>query len=62
MIEKLNPEFNIKGLIIVHYDHNNNQTIYNLEYLKDDVEKMLRHYKKELLHNKQLSKYKRMEY
>lgn len=62
MIEKLNPEFNIKGLIIVHYDHNNNQTIYNLEYLKDDVEKMLKHYEKELLHNKQLSKYKRMEY
>ena len=62
MIEKLNPEFEIQDLIIVHYDHNNKQTIYHLEYLKDEVEKMLRHYKKEILHNKQLSKYKRMEY
>lgn len=62
MIEKLNPEFEIQDLIIVHYDHNNKQTIYHLEYLKDEVEKMLKHYKKEILHNKQLSKYKRMEY
>lgn len=62
MMEKLNPEFEIQDLIIVHYDHNNKQTIYHLEYLKDEVEKMLKHYKKEILHNKQLSKYKRMEY
>ena len=62
MIEKLNPEFEIQDLIIVHYDHNNKQTIYHLEYLKEEVEKMLKHYKKEILHNKQLSKYKRMEY
>ena len=62
MIEKINPNFNIKDLIIVHYDHNNKQTIYHLEYLKEDVEKMLRHYKKEALHNKQISKYKKIEY
>ena len=62
MIEKMNPNFNIKDLIIVHYDHNNKQTIYHLEYLKEDVEKMLRHYKKETLHNKQISKYKKIEY
>jgi len=62
MIEKLNPEFEIQDLIIVHYDHNNNQTIYHLDYLKDDVEKMLKHYKKELLHEKSISKYKRIEY
>ena len=62
MIEKLNPEFEIQGLIMVHYDHNNKQTVYHLEYLKDDVEKMLKHYKKELLHNKCLMKYKKVEY
>lgn len=62
MIEKLNPEFEIQDLIMVHYDHNNNQTIYHLDYLKDEVEKMLKHYKKEVLHNKQLSKYKKIEY
>ena len=62
MIEKLNPDFEIQGLIMVHYDHNNKQTVYHLEYLKDDVEKMLKHYKKELLHNKRLMKYKKIEY
>lgn len=62
MIQKLNPEFEIEDLIIVHYDHDNNQTVYHLDYIKDDVEKMLKHYKKELIHNKQISKYKKIEY
>ena len=62
MIEKLNPNFKVKDLIIVHYDHNNNETIYHLEYLKDDVERMLKHYKKEILHNRNISKYKKIEY
>ena len=62
MIEKLNPEFKIQGLIMVHYDHDNNQTIYHLEYLKEDVEKMLKHYKKSLIHSRQISKYKKIEY
>ena len=62
MIQKLNPNFIIKDLIIVHYDHNNKQTVYHLDYLKNEVELMLKHYKKELLHNKQLSKYKKIEY
>lgn len=62
MIEKLNPEFEIQGLIMVHYDHDNNQTIYHLEYLKEDVEKMLKHYKKSLIHSRQISKYKKIEY
>ena len=62
MIEKLNPNFVIKDLIIIHYDHNNKQTIYHLEYLKDQVERMLKHYKKEILHQKSISKYKRIEY
>ena len=62
MIEKLNPNFKVKDLIIVHYDHNNNETIYHLEYLKNDVERMLKHYKKEILHNRNISKYKKIEY
>ena len=62
MIQKSNPNFEIEDLIIVHYDHNNNQTIYHLEYLKDEVEKMLRHYKKEILHTNRISKYKKIEY
>ena len=62
MIEKLNPNFKIKDLIIIHYDHNNKQTIYHLEYLKDEVERMLKHYKKENKQKKSISKYKRIEY
>jgi replicative DNA helicase len=62
MLQKLNPNFVIKDLIMVHFDHNDNQTVYHLDYLKDDVEKMLRFYKKELMHKKQLAKYERIEY
>lgn len=62
MLQKLNPNFIIKDLIMVHFDHNDNQTVYHLDYLKEDVEKMLKFYKKELLHKKQLSKYQRIEY
>jgi len=62
MVQKLNPEFIIKDLVLVHFDHNGKQTIYHLPYLKNEVEQMLRHYKRELIHQKQMSKYKRIEY
>lgn len=62
MLEKLNPLFNIKDLILVHFDHNQNQTIYHCDYLKHDVEKMLYHYKKELILNESREKRKRIEY
>lgn len=62
MLQKFNPNFKIKDLIMVHFDHSGNQTVYHLDYLKDEVEKMLRFYKKDLLHKKQLSKYQRIEY
>lgn len=62
MLQKVNPNFNIKDLFLVHFDHEGNQTIYHLDYLKDEVEKMLRFYKKELLHKRQLAKYQRIEY
>jgi len=62
MIQKVNPNFVIKDLIMVHFDHSGNQTVYHLDYLKDEVEKMLRFYKKELIHKKQLAKYQRIEY
>lgn len=62
MIQKFNPNFIIDDLILIHFDHNENQTIYHLDYLKDDVEKMLRFYKKECIHNIQQQKYKEIEY
>lgn len=48
MIQKLNPEFNIKDLKIVHIARDAKQTIYDLEYRKDDVERMIKHYAKQL--------------
>lgn len=48
MIKKSHPEVEIKRLIIIHYDHDCNYTLYECDYLKDDVERMLMFYKKEL--------------
>lgn len=45
MIQKLNPKFKIKALILVHFDHEGNITTYQLDYLKSDVERMLAYYK-----------------
>lgn len=44
ILKKLNPEFEIKKLIIVHVDHNNNITEYECEYLEGAIERMLSHY------------------
>lgn len=62
MIQQLRPELNLQDLIMVHFDHNNKQTVYHLDYLKDEVEKMFKHYKKEIIKEKQRAKYKRIEY
>ena len=62
MVKKLHPEFNIKGLILVHYNHEGKVTYYKMEYLKEDVESMLYQYKKELIKEKQRDKRKRIEY
>ena len=62
MLQKINPNFIIKDLILNHYDHEGNNTLYHCEYRKHDVEKMLYHYKKELILEQQRNKRKRIEY
>lgn len=62
MLQKLNPNFVISTLKIVHFDHKGKQTIYNVPYLKDEVEKMLKYHKKQLILEKQKAKYARIEY
>ena len=62
MLQKLNPEFIIKDLILNHYDHSGKNTLYHCSYLKDDVEKMLKHYTKQQKLEKQKAKYARIEY
>lgn len=62
MLQKLNPDFVIKDLILNHYDHDGNNTLYHCSYLKDDVEKMLKHFAKQNKLDKQKAKYERINY
>lgn len=62
MLQKINPEFVIKDLILNHYDHNNKNTLYHCTYLKDEVEKMLKHFAKQSKLDKQKKKYERIQY
>lgn len=62
MLQKINSKFVIKDLILNHYDHSGKNTLYHCSYLKDDVEKMLKHYAKQLKLEKQRAKYARIEY
>ena len=62
MLQKINPDFVIKDLILNHYDHDNNNTLYHCTYLKDEVEKMLKHFVKLNKIEKQKKKYERIQY
>ena len=48
MIQQINPELNIKDLKIVHIDRSGKQTVHNVKYLKEEVERMIKHYAKSL--------------
>lgn len=62
MIQKINPNFVIKSLTLNHYDHDGNNTLYPCSYLKDDVEKMLKHFARQQKLENQRKKYERIEY
>lgn len=62
MLQQLNPDFVVKQLILVHYDHDGNETTYNLDYLKEDVERMFSFHKKNMIKEKQRAKRQRIEY
>ena len=62
MLQKLNSNFNIERLFICHFDYEGNQKIYEVQYLKDDVEKMLKHFAKQNKLDKQKAKYERINY
>lgn len=48
MLQKVNPEFNIKMLKLLHIDGNGVETEIEVEYKKEEVMKMLAYYKKQL--------------
>lgn len=62
MIQKLNPDFVIEDLVMIHIDHKDKMTIYHLPYLKNEVEKMLAFYKKQVQLDENARKRKRIEY
>jgi hypothetical protein len=62
MLQKYNPEFEIEDLVLVHFDHDDNMTVYHLPYLKDEVIKMLSFYKKESILTENKRKRQKIEY
>ena len=62
MLQKINPDFVIKDLILNHYDHEGKNTLYHCNYLKTEVERMLAYYKRDLLKEIQREKRKPIEY
>ena len=62
IIESYNPDFTIEELVLVHFDHQDNMTVYKLPYLKKEVERMLSFYEKEHLLAERRLKNKRIEY
>lgn len=62
MIQKLHPEFEIEDLVLVHFDHEDNMTVYHLPYLKDEVIKMITFYQKESILEENRKKRQKIEY
>lgn len=62
MVKQINPNFNIKDLILIHYDHNGKQTVYHCDYMEDKVLAMLKWYKKLLIHDNEKLKYEKIDY
>ena len=62
MLQKINPQFNIKQLMLIHYDHDGNVTEIPIDYLKDDVIRMCKWYKKQLLIEETKNKRKPIEF
>lgn len=62
MIQKLNPKFNIRQLKIIHFDHQGNVKEHELNYLKKEVERMLKDYKKSIILEKRKNARKPIEF
>ena len=58
LLQQINPQYNVKKLLLYHIDHDGNETIIPCEYLKDDVERMFKHYKKQLKIHEELERIK----
>ena len=62
MILKAHPELTPKSLTIIHYDHKDKMTLYDIPYLEKDVERMLAYYKGKMIKEEMYEKLKPVEY
>lgn len=47
MVQQIHPEYEVKRLCIHWIDHDDNEKFIDVPYLKDDVERLIKHYKKQ---------------
>lgn len=62
MIQMMDPNAKIDRLILNWYPHEGGNQLFELDYLKKDVTRMLAYYKKQLIHEQNELKYKEIEY
>lgn len=48
MLKRINPEYNIKMLKLIHIDREGNETEFEVPYLEEEVKRMLVHYKRQI--------------
>lgn len=58
LLQQQYPDITCGGLFIWHIDHDGNETKYDCEYLKDDVERLLKHFKKQQKIHEELERIK----
>lgn len=62
MLQMINPKFNIKKLVLIHHDHSGNITEHEVNYMKDDVIRMCKWYKRQKMLNDIKDKRKKIEF
>ena len=62
LLQQQYPNIRCGGLFLWHIDHDGNETKYDCPYLKDEIEKMLKHYKKQVKIQAQLELNKAKKY
>lgn len=62
IVQLNNPSYDIDKLFISHFDKKGKKTVYKVDYLKDDVEKLVNYYKKQITLDKNKEKRKPIIY
>lgn len=62
MLQKRNPKFKCNKLMIHWLDHDGNESFIEVPYLKDDVERMIKHFRKQQQIKNELNKIKPIKY